>query len=174
MKYRTIVADPPWPESGKNMFRPEGFGSPGSKWTYPLMTYAEIDSIRVADLADDEAHLYLWATQRSLEHAFTTCRAWGFDYKMTLVWVKTMGLGFRYFRHSVEFVLFCTRGNLETRSRNVLAHFFGPKGKHSQKPECFYDMVIQESPAPLLEMFSRRHRMGWDVWGNEVDSEIVL
>jgi N6-adenosine-specific RNA methylase IME4 len=30
------------------------------------------------------------------------------------------------------------------------------------------------SPGPYLEMFSRRARFGWDVWGNEVDSHIEM
>ena len=45
--------------------------------------------------------------------------------------------------------------------------FTWPRGKHSQKPEHFYDMVEQVSPAPYVELFARRHRLGWDVWGDE-------
>lgn len=45
--------------------------------------------------------------------------------------------------------------------------FTWPRGKHSQKPEHFYDLVEQVSPGPYVELFARRHRLGWDVWGNE-------
>lgn len=48
-----------------------------------------------------------------------------------------------------------------------------PRG-HSQKPEAFQDLVEQVSPAPRLELFARRRRLGWDVWGNEVDSDLEL
>jgi N6-adenosine-specific RNA methylase IME4 len=42
-----------------------------------------------------------------------------------------------------------------------------PRGPHSAKPEAFLDLVEQMSPAPRLEMFARRDRLGWDTWGNE-------
>ena len=42
-----------------------------------------------------------------------------------------------------------------------------PRGKHSQKPEAFLDLVEQMSPAPRVELFARRDRLGWDTWGNE-------
>lgn len=45
---------------------------------------------------------------------------------------------------------------------------------NSRKPDGFMDMVEQVSPGPYLELFARRARFGWDVWGNEVDTEVVL
>ena len=46
--------------------------------------------------------------------------------------------------------------------------------RHSEKPEFFQDLIEKVSEAPRLEMFARRYRMGWDVWGNEVESDIAL
>lgn len=31
----------------------------------------------------------------------------------------------------------------------------------------FLEIVERVSPGPWLEMFARRRRVGWDVWGNE-------
>jgi N6-adenosine-specific RNA methylase IME4 len=42
-----------------------------------------------------------------------------------------------------------------------------PRMGHSVKPEGFLDMVERVSPAPRLELFARRDRLGWDTWGNE-------
>lgn len=42
-----------------------------------------------------------------------------------------------------------------------------PRGKHSEKPEAFLDLVEQVSPAPRVELFARRDRLGWDTWGDE-------
>ena len=42
-----------------------------------------------------------------------------------------------------------------------------PRGKHSEKPEAFLDVVESVSPGPYLEMFARRNRLGWDTWGNQ-------
>jgi len=39
--------------------------------------------------------------------------------------------------------------------------------RHSYKPDHFYDLVEQVSPGPYVDLFSRRHRLGWDVWGDE-------
>jgi N6-adenosine-specific RNA methylase IME4 len=51
--------------------------------------------------------------------------------------------------------------------RSETRWFTWPRGKHSQKPEHFYDLVEQMSAPPYVELFARRHRLGWDVWGNE-------
>jgi len=42
-----------------------------------------------------------------------------------------------------------------------------PRGKHSAKPEAFLDIVESVSPAPRIELFARRNRLGWETWGNE-------
>ena len=46
------------------------------------------------------------------------------------------------------------------------------RGKHSAKPEAFQDMVEAVSPGPRLELFARRARPGWTVWGNEVEANV--
>lgn len=30
------------------------------------------------------------------------------------------------------------------------------------------------SDGPYLELFARRRQPGWDVWGNEVESDIIM
>jgi len=51
---------------------------------------------------------------------------------------------------------------------------------HSQKPELFISMIERMSHPPYIELFARQwtdiwpKRDGWDVWGNEVDSDIHL
>jgi N6-adenosine-specific RNA methylase IME4 len=52
--------------------------------------------------------------------------------------------------------------------------FAGPRGAHSQKPEAAQDLIERVSPGPYLELFARRQRPNWDVWGTEVASSIVL
>lgn len=43
------------------------------------------------------------------------------------------------------------------------------RGRHSQKPEAFQDLVESVSPGPYLELFARRRRLGWDAAGFDVD-----
>ncbi len=46
---------------------------------------------------------------------------------------------------------------------------------HSEKPQLIMDLIDSWYPnATKLELFSRRRRMGWDCWGNEVESDIEL
>ena len=48
------------------------------------------------------------------------------------------------------------------------------QSRHSKKPEFFQDLIKTVSDAPRIELFARRPRAGWDVWGNEVESSIVF
>lgn len=177
VKYATIVADPPW------RYR-EGFGS---TWTrksgrrnplpYPSMGVDEIAALPIAGLADDDAHLYLWTTNRYLPESFGVLRAWGFRYAQTLVWTKSRRgspLG-GAFRTDVEFLLFARRGTLAHLVKAPSSWYDWPRqSRHSQKPDDAYALIASVSPGPYLELFARRKRPGWDVWGNEVESDIEL
>ena len=84
-KYKTILADPPWryrDEKGKN---PKLGGI-----TYPTMSDAEILALPVAEKADADCMLCLWATMPKLPEAISVIQAWGFRYvTCAFVWVKT-------------------------------------------------------------------------------------
>jgi N6-adenosine-specific RNA methylase IME4 len=40
-----------------------------------------------------------------------------------------------------------------------------PRGRHSEKPAAFLDIVERVSPGPYVELFARAPRLGWDSWG---------
>jgi N6-adenosine-specific RNA methylase IME4 len=178
-RYATIVADPPWDVKAGPLIGREGFHEAkgaSRPLAYKSMTVDEIKDLRVADVSEKDAHLYLWTTNGYLPAAFDVARKWGFQYSTTLVWAKTSlgsGLGGAY-GISTEFVLFCRRGSLKATRKIARTWFDWPRryclrGKpmHSAKPEAFLDMVEQVSPGPYLEMFARDNRLGWDSWGNE-------
>lgn len=181
MKYRTIVADPPWHYDGFGVGRvPSGQVNDGRKTPlpYPTMTVTEIAALPVGDLAEDDAHLYLWTTNRYLPLAFGVLEAWGFRYSMPIVWCKHPIGSFlgAEFTPGAEFVLFGRRGKLRG-NRAPNQWFIWPRqgqGKHSQKPEAFLDLVETVSPGPYLELFARRNRLGWDTWGNEALEHVDL
>ena len=41
---------------------------------------------------------------------------------------------------------------------------------HSIKPDCFYKSLEQIPLEPRIDVFARKEREGWDVWGNEVEN----
>ena len=154
----TIVIDPPW--------RYDNVATRGAAEDhYPTMSLGELADLDMP--GTDDAHLYLWITNGFLSDGFDLLDAWGYRYKTVLTWCKpSIGMG-NYFRNNTEHVLFGMRGRLPTNRNDVGTWFAADRGPHSSKPESFYDLVESCSPGPYLEMFARRRRFGWDVWGNE-------
>lgn len=183
MKYRTIVADPPWQTMAGPLRRGVGCGwqfSPdvsqneSQPLDYPALTTVQIAALPVGDLADVDAALYLWTTNGYVEQSYAIARAWGFKPSTLLTWAKApMGHGLGgAFGITSEFILYARRGSpVERRISGTWfqwkRHYINGKPSHSSKPDGFYDLVEQVNDGPYVDLFARRHRLGWDVWGNE-------
>lgn len=164
--YKTIVADPPWDVLAGPRWASDGKSRP---LTYPTMSVEEIAALPVRELADKRAHLYLWTINAYVEDAYEIARLWGFKPSTLLTWCKApngLGLGGTY-SLTTEHVLFARRGICTAAQRMDTTWWQWKRGEHSAKPEAFMDIVEMVSPAPRLEMFSRRARFGWSTWGNE-------
>lgn len=169
--YRTIYSDPPWPEYGGGRI------TRGAQRHYPLMKIPDIEAFyrdRVSRWANDDAHLYLWATNNFLEHAFRIVHLTGFRYITTITWMKDRpGLG-QYYRGMTEHCIFAVRGRLPYRYHPTgkraqgLTGFIEPRKQHSEKPATMRRMIETVSYPPYLELFARQLHQGWDAWGNEV------
>lgn len=159
--YRCIVADPPWPFEDQRC-------SGAAALKYPAMSEAELQALPVEALASPEGcHLYLWTTATHVELAYGLARSWGFDPKTILVWKKPkLGLG-RYFRSQAEFVVFAVKGNLPLLEQGLGSLFEARQHAHSEKPDAFFALVERASPGPRIELFARKARPGWTVWGAE-------
>jgi N6-adenosine-specific RNA methylase IME4 len=185
-KYKTIYADPPWMESGGGKIKR------GADRHYPLMKTKDIINLPIHNLADDNCHLYLWVTNNFLKDGLQVMKAWGFTYKTKITWVKgecldsegktfkfeNAGLG-QYFRGLDEVCLFGVKGVLPYKTLNSKRQqgktvFVAPRGEHSEKPKEMYEMIEKVSYAPYIELFARNKRVGWDVWGNEVESDVKI
>lgn len=166
-KYRTILADPPWQRNQT--------GVRGASRHYALMPRNDIKRMPVADLADDKCHLYLWCPNGLIEDALEVIKAWGFSYRSMLVWVKPkLGLGV-YIRNAHETCLFATRGKAPVKFHAQPSFMFCAQQDHSHKPEEQFAIIERLSDGPYLELFARRRQSErWDVWGNEIDSDIVI
>lgn len=178
MRYRTIVADPPWPrptggpQGGTKVWNP---GVP-SQLPYATMTLEDIADLPVSDMSESDAHLYLWTVNAFVEDTYGLARSWGFRPSQLLTWCKPprgLGLG-GAFTNTTEFVLFCRRGRLAPLMRSDTSWWQFRRGHHSRKPDGFLDVVEQVSPGPYLELFARRQRLGWDTWGNEALCHVNL
>lgn len=85
------------------------------------------------------------------------------------------GMG-RHTRANAEICLLATKGkglsriNASIRNTHLLN-----RGKHSQKPNNFRYMIeALYGDKSRIELFARQKSEGWDVWGNEVESDISL
>lgn len=166
-KYRTIVADPPWRYDADSTAR--------AKVTYPTLTTGEIAMLNVSDLAEQDAHLWLWATNAFMEEAHRVARCWGFRPLTIVTWCKPgPGVG-HYIRNNTEHVILASKGRAQVPLRKPLSSWYEwPRTSHSVKPEPFFELVEQVSPGPYVELFSRRERLGWDSHGDESLGHVQL
>lgn len=118
--------------------------------------------------------LFLWRVAAMQEDALTVMRAWGFSQKTEMVWLKKTRTGKRWFgmgrivRAEHESCLVGVRGRPRVLSHAVRSTFCAPVGRHSEKPETFYEIVEQLYDGPYVELFARRMRPGWTCLGNEI------
>jgi N6-adenosine-specific RNA methylase IME4 len=166
MKYHTILADPPWNESGGGRIKR------GADRHYKLMTTKKIIKtmkyVLVGKVKKD-AHMWLWVTNNYLKDGLEVMEELGFRYVTNVVWVKDrIGLG-QYLRGKHELCLFGVKGRgIDLRqSRSEPSVINAKKTKHSAKPVEIYEKIEAVSTGPFLELFARDKREGWDVWGLE-------
>jgi N6-adenosine-specific RNA methylase IME4 len=172
-KYQTIVIDPPWKYGNWGKANPKS--RPNGKiypMPYQTMNITEIKELPIKDIADDNCELYLWTTQKYLPYAFDILKVWNIKYCQTLVWCKKprgLGQGGIYCPTN-EFLILGRKGKMPKVKRIDSTWFLTkrPHNNHSKKPEFFQDMIEQVSNPPRIELFARRKRINWDVWGNEV------
>ena len=171
LSYDVIVADPPWRFDTWSDTRQ----TKHARRHYALMPPEEITALRVADLAQRDCVLLLWATAPMLPQALAVMAAWGFAYKSMLAWRKVtaagkvrMGTGY-WARSMHEPILLGTLG----KPRKISAFpslFDGIAREHSRKPEQFYTLVAKHTAGQRrAELFSRTSRDGWDAWGFETN-----
>lgn len=161
--FSTILIDPPWDWGDEGDVDQMGRARPD----YSTMSIDEIAALPVGGLAAEDAHIYLWITNRSLPKGFRLLDAWGFRYITAITWVKPhFGMG-NYFRGQTEHLLFGVKGSapLKRKDAGTVIHAArGPNG-HSSKPPAIYDLIESCSHGPYIELFSRSSRGGWSHWG---------
>lgn len=145
------------------------------------MSLEEIKSLPVREIAAEDCALFLWATFPCLKEALEVIDAWGFTYKtVAFVWVKQnrkseslfWGMGF-WTRANAEICIIATKGHPKRVSSGIHQIIISHIEQHSKKPdEARNRIVALMGDLSRIELFARQKTDGWDVWGNEVSSDI--
>lgn len=176
--YQVIYADPPW------KYRAYSGKAKGSAENhYPTMDFDALRELPVGMLAAKDCALFLWVTLPCLPEGLFLMEAWGFSYKTAaFVWVKQnrradslfWGLG-SWTRSNAELCLLAVRGRPRRMDAGVHQIILSHVGEHSKKPEEVRERIVRlMGDVPRIELFAREKTEGWDVWGNEVESDISM
>ena len=171
-KYKVIYADPPWSYGDKQNTKLRG----GAIKHYPTMSTKDISSLKVKEITEDNAVLFLWVTSPLLPDAFEVIKGWGFKYKTSFVWDKikhNMG-HYNSVRH--EFLLIATKGSCTPEYKRLFDSVVDVERTiHSRKPLIFREYIeILYPSGKRIELFAREKIKDWDSWGNEVANDIEL
>lgn len=167
-----LVADPPWSFDDDLPDAPKA--KRGASGHYDCLSVEELKRFPLPTI-DRPAVLLMWRVAAMVEEAYAVVRAWGFTPKSEIVWKKVKRKGGRHFgmghyvRAEHETCIVAGRGPSAqlVKRRDVRSIFEAPIGRHSEKPDAFYELVEALFDGPRAELFGRRKRAGWDVYGNE-------
>lgn len=176
-KYSIIYADPPWSYEDKRK------GRGGAEDHYPTMKLENICNLPIQKITAENAALFLWVTFPKLPEGLKVMKAWGFKYKtLGFSWIKTnkrsgtpfFGIGY-YTKSNCEVCLLGIKGRLPVISNKVSSVVISPREEHSKKPDIVREKIVELfGDLPHIELFARQPTPGWDVWGNEVQSDIIF
>ena len=182
-KYQIIYADPAWKYSN-TVYQDNGRKGRDLKDQYPTMSISEIKNLPIEDISDNDCALFMWITDFHLPYAFELFEKWGFKYRtIVFVWKKITKNGKTcanlgaWTMKNTEICLLATKGNMFDKriAKNIFQIIEAERTKHSKKPiEAIQRIEMLFGDLPRVELFCRYPREGWDVWGNEVVSDVVL
>lgn len=162
--YSIIYADPPW------HYQNSGVDS-AAETRYPTMPTPEICGLlkKLEVETTKDAALFLWATNPLLPDALEVIRAWGFEYKTNMVWVKNTHAGGFYVQGYHELLLIATRGSFlpAITFKSVIE---SKRGRHSEKPPLYAMIETMWANQRYIELFAREveERANWTFWGGEL------
>jgi N6-adenosine-specific RNA methylase IME4 len=140
----------------------------------------------IQSLAAKDCALLYWTSGPHNENAIEIIKAWDFEFKTwAFIWIKTnpssgtleledlkpedlkLGTGYAS-RANAEVVLLAKLGKPKRLDKGVHQIVIAPALEHSEKPEEVARRIERLYPGPYLELFGRRPRERWTVWGNEL------
>jgi N6-adenosine-specific RNA methylase IME4 len=169
--FGVLLCDPPWAYRDKCHA-----GKRGACYKYETMTYEQLAALPVMQLAAPDCLLAMWWVPPMPLQAINLILDW--DFRLVTMcgftWVKTtttgkwaFGMG-HWTRGNAENCLFAIRGKPKRVSAAVSQLIVAPVREHSRKPDAAYDRLEQLiGDVPRIELFARRARPNWTIWGNE-------
>jgi len=182
-KYNIIYADPPWNFS-HGVYQDSGRPVRQMKDQYKTMGKKDIQELDISQIFTDDSALFLWVADSHLIDGLELIKKWGFTYRtVVFVWKKITKNGKTcanvgaWTMKNCELCLLGVRGNMlkNKKVNNIYQFIEAERTKHSKKPdEARRRIEILFGDLPRIELFAREKAEGWDVWGNEVESDIDL
>lgn len=182
MKFDLVYCDPPW------YYHSDTTGTNHASKHYPLMDQEALKALPVRDVLTKTGAVLMWATGPRLNFAFELIHAWKLHYRgVAFVWVKIrkdgqlihgQGVPPTFTKPTSEFVLLATMKKagrpIPLASLNTPQVVLAPRGKHSEKPEIFRELIENTFvECSKLELFSRKPVEGWTTLGNEIDGKDI-
>lgn len=81
----------------------------------------------------------------------------------------------RWTMGNIEICLLGVKGKPKRITKNIKQLVIAERKRHSEKPNIVRERIVElMGDLPRVELFAREKKDGWDVWGNEVESDINL
>jgi len=178
-KYQIIYADPPWRYGGRTYNDPDK-RKPLEEY-YQTMSDDELKKLDIEKITDDNCLLFLWVVSPHLKECIETAESWGFKYiTVAFVWHKKSALLGNYTMSGCEMCLLFKKGKIPEGKikgigNGVKQFYEESRTKHSKKPNEIRNRIKKLFPlSNRIELFAREKTEGWDIWGNEVESNITI
>ena len=176
-KFSILYADPPWDYAGQTQHTVSGT-SGGATSHYPTMTLSQLKELRVIDICEKDCILFLWTSSPHLPQALEVMKAWGFEFAtIGFIWDKQKTNPGYYTLSQCELCLIGKRGKIpQPRGSRKERQFLSEMRRaHSQKPDEIRTRIERMFPSQTkIELFARTATEGWSVWGNQVESSVVV
>lgn len=149
---------------------------------YVQMETKDICALPVQELAANDCALFMWVTDSHIPDALCVIQSWGFIYKtIAFVWAKktttwnTCSNYAPWTMKNCEICLLATKGHPQRQRRNIRQLIEAIRTEHSKKPDEVRHLIVKlMGDKTRIELFARQRVSGWDVFGNEVESDVYL
>lgn len=187
-KYSIVLADPPWSMGYVKGGLKAGTVKGGEILPYKTMSDDEIMSLPIKDIVADDAFLFMWVTDSRIPKVSQFMEAWGFKFNsLAFIWNKISKYQegkvrttlTPYTRRSCEYCFMGLRGKTKDMVKDHYVLQYVPSAsqtkKHSVKPDEVRERIVRLcGDLPRIELFARDQKIGFDVFGDEVENSILL